>query len=368
MFHQAFLNKRILITGHTGFKGAWLTRWLLELGAEVTGFSLPPDTHPNLFEQLALDQRCQHIIGDIRDYASVEKTIVEAKPDYLFHLAAQPLVRLSYEIPLETWATNTMGTAHILQALRKLDKPCIAILITTDKCYENREWLHAYREDDPLGGYDPYSASKAAAELVIHSYRRSFFKHSPIKIASARAGNVIGGGDWAKDRLVPDCIRALMQSKPIPIRNRYATRPWQHVLEPLSGYLWLAAKLSNQSDPINPRYEEQFSAFNFGPHVESNRPVEILVEELLKHIPGQWLDCSDPHAPHEAGRLQLAIDKAYHLLQWSPVWNFETTLAVTARWYKAYMQDPTAAASLTIQDIETYTQTAKKAGLAWAQS
>ncbi len=368
MFHQAFPHKRILITGHTGFKGTWLTRWLLELGAEVTGLSLPPDTHPSLFEQLALDRHCRHIIGDIRDYPFVEKILLETRPDYLFHLAAQPLVRQSYEMPLETWHTNTIGTAHILQALRKLDQPCIAILITTDKCYENREWLHAYREDDPLGGYDPYSASKAAAELVIHSYRRSFFKHSPIKIASVRAGNVIGGGDWAKDRLVPDCIRALMHSAPIPIRNRHATRPWQHVLEPLSGYLWLAAKLSQVPHLNDPQNEEQYSAFNFGPHVESNRPVQAVVEELLKHIPGQWRDDTDPHAPHEAGRLQLAIDKAYHLLQWSPVWNFETTLAVTAQWYKTYLHDPTAAPSLTIQDIRAYTTAAQKAGLPWAQS
>jgi CDP-glucose 4,6-dehydratase len=363
MFQHTYKNKRILITGHTGFKGTWLTQWLLKLGAEVTGLSLAPNTTPSLFEQLALDQHCRHIIGDIRDPHLVQNTIHETQPDYLFHLAAQPLVRLSYEIPLDTWNTNVIGTAHILEALRKLQKPCTAILITTDKCYENREWLHAYREDDALGGYDPYSASKAGAELVIHSYRRSYFKNSPVKIASARAGNVIGGGDWSKDRIVPDCIRALARQETIRVRNPHATRPWQHVLEPLSGYLCLAAKLHT----LPPSQLEPYATFNFGPHTQSNRNVAQLASEILKHIPGQWIDDTDPQAPHEAGRLQLAIDKAYHLLHWYPVWNFETTIAVTARWYQAQITSKADPRTLTLQDIDAYTQAAQEAALPWAQ-
>jgi len=243
MFAEAFRNKTVWLSGHTGFKGAWLAQWLLELGANVHGFALEPATEPALFDQLGLAKRLHHQIADIRDPAAVRESVKKSQPDFVFHLAAQPPVRLSYEQPLETYATNVMGTAHVLEALRALDKPCAAVLITTDKCYENREWLHSYREEDPLGGYDPYSSSKAAAEIAISAWRRSFFKKHPVKIASARAGNVIGGGDWALDRIVPDCIRALQKKQPIAVRNPNATRPWQHVLEPLSGYLWLAARL-----------------------------------------------------------------------------------------------------------------------------
>ncbi|MEO6035915.1 MAG: CDP-glucose 4,6-dehydratase, partial [Verrucomicrobiota bacterium] len=232
LFGAAFGGKRVFLTGHTGFKGAWLSEWLLALGAKVTGYSLPPITAPALFNQLGLAQRLKHVEGDIRNPTKLSKALHSAKPDFVFHLAAQAIVRDSYANPTETFATNAMGTTHVLDALRNYKFPCAAIFITTDKCYENREWVHGYREEDKLGGHDPYSASKAAAEIIIHSYRSSFFQTHPVKIASARAGNVIGGGDWAKDRIIPDCIRALQKKQPIPVRNKIATRPWQHVLEP----------------------------------------------------------------------------------------------------------------------------------------
>ncbi len=258
LFANAYQGKRVLITGHTGFKGAWMTEWLLSLGAEVTGFSLPPPSTPSLFDQLGLSTRINHIQGDVRDQSAVLAALEQAKPDLVFHLAAQPLVRLSYAQPLETYATNVMGTVNILESIRLLNNKCSVICITTDKCYENKEWIHSYREEDPMGGHDPYSSSKGAAELVIASYRRSYFSSSdsPIKLASARAGNVIGGGDWALDRIVPDCIRALKRGESIPVRNRIATRPWQHVLEPLSGYLWLGACLTDtRLSRFNPKSE-----------------------------------------------------------------------------------------------------------------
>ena len=243
MFNQAFKGKRVWLSGHTGFKGAWLAEWLLALGAQVRGYALPPDQSQPLFGGLALGPRLESELADIRDVAAVRRSITDFQPDFVFHLAAQPLVRLSYEIPAETMATNVMGTVHVLEALRELRKPCAAVMVTSDKCYENREWVYGYREEDPMGGHDPYSASKGTAELAINSYRRSFFQEHPTKIASARAGNVIGGGDWAVDRIVPDCMRALERNQVIGVRNPKATRPWQHVLEPLSGYLWLGACL-----------------------------------------------------------------------------------------------------------------------------
>jgi CDP-glucose 4,6-dehydratase len=332
-FGSAFNGKRVLVTGHTGFKGAWLCEWLLGLGAQITGLSLPPQTEPSLFAELGLARRLRHIVGDIQEPDVLTKAVSESKPDFVFHLAAQALVRQSYFRPRETFNVNAMGTLHLLEALRNLRKPCAAVFITTDKCYENREWHHGYREEDKLGGRDPYSASKAAAELIIASYRNSFFQDHPVKIASCRAGNVIGGGDWARDRIVPDCIAALHKKKPIPVRNPHATRPWQHVLEPLSGYLWLGASLA---DPELRRCQLPLlaSAFNFGPNHDSNRTVAELVEEVLKHWPGRWQDKSDPAAPHEAGLLQLSTDKAYALLGWFPVWSFSAAVAGTVDWYR----------------------------------
>ncbi len=373
-FADLYRGKRVLVTGHTGFKGAWLCEWLLALGAEVTGFALPSPTTPALFNQLGLEDRLCHIEGDVRNLDAVRAAVSAARPDLVFHLAAQPLVRLSFEQPVETFGANVMGTVHVLEAVRLAAdpvRPCGVVAVTTDKCYENREWIHGYREEDPLGGHDPYSASKGAAELVIAAYRRSFFSSptSPVRVASARAGNVIGGGDWAPDRIVPDCIRALGRGGAIPVRNRVATRPWQHVLEPLSGYLWLGAALSQ---PVPAGFDfpaaSYASAFNFGPGLASNRTVAELVEEVLKHWPGRSEDRSDPRAPHEARLLNLATDKAHHLLGWSPVWPFAETIAQTIAWYRraAEVGPGPGINAFTVGQIEAYTLAAQGAGRAWA--
>jgi CDP-glucose 4,6-dehydratase len=355
--HLFWSGKSVLLTGHTGFKGSWLATWLTELGARVTGLSLSPNTEPALFNQLQLDRRLNHQIGDIRDRALVTQQVQQAQPDAVFHLAAQPLVRLSYKEPVETWETNVMGTINVLEALRLLDRPCVAIFITTDKCYENREWLYGYRENDPLGGYDPYSSSKAGAELAIASWRRSFFQgNGQVRIASVRAGNVIGGGDWAEDRIVPDAIRALERGEPIPVRNPHATRPWQHVLEPLSGYLLLAQRIY---EAPSEQLSNLCSAFNFGPGLDSNRPVRELVETILSHWPGSWLDQSNPRAVHEANLLNLVTDKAFHRLGWQPKWNFERTIQETVAWYRQAQSvghDPDALQQLTLQQIHHYQQ------------
>jgi CDP-glucose 4,6-dehydratase len=374
MFDNYYKNKRVFLTGHTGFKGCWLAEWLLMLGAEVHGFALDPQPHEILFDQLGLaDRLASDTRADLADQSALRTAIESANPDIVFHLAAQPLVRLSYNIPVETFATNVMGTAHVLEAVRLVNRPCTVVCITTDKCYENREWLHAYREEDAMGGHDPYSASKGAAELVIASYRRSFFSsastiHNPrstILLASARAGNVIGGGDWASDRIVPDCIRALRKGESIPVRNKIATRPWQHVLEPLSGYLWLGAKLSSDLCPPSSVLWPLASAFNFGPALTSNRTVAELVQELLKHTGGDWTDASDPHTLHEASMLNLAIDKAFHLLGWQPVWNFEQTIATTAEWYLEEAKGRNTH-ELTLRQIHAYQQAAADRAIPWA--
>ncbi len=367
MYHGAFANKVVWMSGHTGFKGAWLTEWLLELGAEVYGFALNPPTSPSLFDQLGLAARMHSEIGDVRDRTAVDRSIQAVQPDFVFHLAAQPLVRESYISPVETYTTNVLGTVHVLEALRRLNYPCAVVLVTTDKCYENRDWYYGYREDDSLGGHDPYSSSKAAAEIVIQSYRRSFFQNHAIRIASARAGNVIGGGDWATDRIVPDCIRKFQQQRPIALRNPDATRPWQHVLEPLSGYLWLAAVLAGYGKAwLNGH--QPCSAFNFGPGPDANRSVVDLVKELLKHLPGQWEDSRNSNAVHEAGLLQLCSDKARNQLKWSPVWNFEEAVAQTAIWYRDAhaAAESTGIADLTRMQIACYCGSAGKNQLLWA--
>lgn len=361
-FQDFYQGRKVLVTGHTGFKGSWLTEWLLTLGAKVTGFSLPPPTTPALFAQIGLANRCDHRIGDIRDAPVVHRVIHEVRPDVIFHLAAQSLVRRSYEQPLETLATNIQGTAHVLDALRDADWPCAAVMITTDKVYENHEWLYAYRECDPLGGYDPYSASKACAELVIQSYRSAFFnprKDRPqVAVASARAGNVIGGGDWAQDRIMPDAIRALMRAEAIPVRNPTATRPWQHVLEPLSGYLLLGARLHLALTERPADLQQVSTAFNFGPDLSADQSVRTLVEEVLKHWPGQWVDRSAPDAPHEAQLLNLATDKAWHVLGWRPRWCFEQTVHATTMWYRVnHEQGASAAALLTRQQLMDFQTT-----------
>jgi CDP-glucose 4,6-dehydratase len=356
----AYCGKRVFVTGHTGFKGSWLCEWLLALGAEVVGFALDPQPHEILYSQLNLENRIANDIrGNLSDRLLLAQSIKNFAPEIVLHLAAQPLVRLSYDIPVETFATNVMGTAHLLDAVRHSGNPCSVVAVTTDKCYENREWLHAYREEDPMGGHDPYSASKGAAEIVIASYRSSYFPTSgSVKLASARAGNVIGGGDWAQDRIIPDCFRALACGKSIPVRNKIATRPWQHVLEPLSGYLWLAASLSGDCSGLT-------SAFNFGPSLTSNRTVAELVIELLRHTGGKWTDASDPHALHEASKLNLATDKAFHLLGWQPVWSFEETVAQTVNWYQ---KSSHGAADYTRSQIADYSAAAAEQSIRWSLS
>ncbi len=359
-FGGIFAGKRVLVTGHTGFKGSWLCEWLLALGADVTGLALPPPTSPALFDQLGLGGRVRDRRGDVRDLATVRAAVDAARPEFVFHLAAQPLVRLSYAQPVETYATNIMGTVHVLEAVRLAGLACSVVVVTTDKCYENTERAHAYREDEPMGGHDPYSSSKGATELVVSAYRRSYFSapDSPVRLASARAGNVIGGGDWALDRIVPDCIRSLQRGEAIPVRNRHATRPWQHVLEPLGGYLWLAARLATD--------RKLATAFNFGPTPAATQPVGALVAEVLKHWPGQAEDRTDPKAVHEATLLSLAIDKAQRELGWKPVWEFAPTIAHTVAWYRAVASDPTAASALTRRQIAAYEADARTSKLTWA--
>jgi CDP-glucose 4,6-dehydratase len=336
---RAYAGKKVLLTGHTGFKGGWLALWLRDLGADLTGYALAPDPMPSLFLAAGVESACRSVIADVRDVARLREVVEETRPDYVFHLAAQPLVRLSYEIPLQTIETNVLGTAHVLDAVRGLRRPCAVVVVTSDKCYENREWPYGYREDEPMGGHDVYSMSKGAAELVVASYRRSFFHPAKlaehgVAVASARAGNVVGGGDWAKDRIVPDAVNALAAGRAIPVRNPHGVRPWQHVLEPLGGYLLLGARLAGVGTDRPERFCE---AWNFGPRPEDARPVKDVVEALVRAWgSGSWEDRHDPAAPHEAGLLRLDIDKAQARLGWSPRWRFEETFRRTVEWYRAF--------------------------------
>jgi len=345
-------GRRVLLTGHTGFKGSWLSLWLLQLGAEVWGYALEPQSGRSLFRELGLDRaQLHHQLGDLGDLKALQDVVKQAQPQVALHLAAQPLVRRSYRDPLGTWATNVQGSLHLLDALRPLQHRCAVVMVTTDKVYANREWDYGYREEDRLGGHDPYSASKAAAELAIASWRSSFcgtgVHQTPhLAIATARAGNVIGGGDYAEDRIVPDAMRSLAAGEAIPVRSPQSTRPWQHVLEPLGGYLRLAEKLATGGVPFA-------SAFNFGPAVEANRPVLELVEAALQHWPGRWQDLADAAAPHEAGRLHLQIDKAYHQLGWRPRWDFATTVSRTVAWYRA-VHEGASALDCCIDDLAAY--------------
>jgi CDP-glucose 4,6-dehydratase len=369
-FGNIYAGKKIFLTGHTGFKGAWLSEWLLSLGAQVTGYAIDCE-EPSLFEQLKLTQRMQDIRGDIRDLRLMSDAISTFQPDFVFHLAAQPLVRHSYVDPVGTFTTNVTGSINVMEAVRLAADRCAVVMVTTDKCYANRETSHAYSETDPLGGHDPYSASKAAAEIAIDSYRKSFFSDAStgrIALASARAGNVIGGGDWATDRLVPDCIRALQRGEKIPVRKKKATRPWQHVLDPLSGYLTLGAALWQIIDRPKgdrARREQVCSAFNFGPKPDSNRTVGHVVDEVLKHWPGGWTDKSDDSAPHEAGLLNLKIDKADRILSWRPVWEFEEAVAHAVSWYRD-ANDKADPLTLTHTQIRQYQEDAAAGRLHWA--
>ena len=363
MLHNSFNSKTVLITGHTGFKGAWLTAWLKQLGAKVVGIALEPPTEPSHFAAAQLGDGIVDYRIDIRDRLELEGAIVSAQPNFVFHLAAQAMVRRSYDDPLETWQTNMLGTLHVLEALRKLDKPCASVIITSDKCYDNVEWVWGYRETDALGGPDPYSASKGAAELAIRSHVKSFFPKatSKVRIASARAGNVIGGGDWATDRIVPDCVKAWSLDNMVELRNPHSTRPWQHVLEPLSGYLNLAAVLSHQP-------EMHGESFNFGPPAQQNHSVLELVQRMALHWDKvAWKDVSQSaKGPYESGLLKLNCDKALHHLRWHAVMGFEDTVRMTAEWYRAFYQLPASIADTTYLQIADYTVIAKQRGLAWA--
>ena len=360
----SFNGRTILITGHTGFKGAWLTSWLKQIGAKVVGIALEPPTEPSHFTVARMADGMTDLRIDIRNRTALEDAIVSAQPDFVFHLAAQALVRRSYSDPIETWQTNVLGTLHVLEALRKLDKSCAAVIITSDKCYDNVEWVWGYRETDAIGGPDPYSASKGAAELAIRSYIKSYFPtaSSKVHIASARAGNVIGGGDWATDRIVPDCVRAWAANDVVDLRNPHSTRPWQHVLEPLSGYLSLAIALSQ-------RPELHGQPFNFGPPAQQNHSVMELVQQMALHWDRvRWQDVSRSAAgPYESGLLKLNCDKALHYLHWRAVMGFEDTVRMTGEWYRAYYQHPAQIAATTHLQIETYTSIARQQGLPWAQ-
>jgi CDP-glucose 4,6-dehydratase len=358
-------GKTVLITGHTGFKGSWLAVWLRSLGANVVGLALEPPTSPSHFEAATLAREVADYKGDVRDFQRVNEVVQETQPDFVFHLAAQPLVRQSYDEPVQTFETNVLGTLHLLEALRGLGKTCTAVFITSDKCYDNVEWEWGYRETDALGGPDPYSGSKGAAELAIRSYVRSFFTSgsSPARIAVARAGNVIGGGDWASDRIVPDCVRAWSRGEEVELRNPQATRPWQHVLEPLSGYLALATALTA-------REELHGEAFNFGPPSHQNHSVRDLVESMGRHWEQvRWCDASGKgDEPHESGLLKLNCDKALQRLQWRPTLDFDETVQLTAEWYREYYGESSSSIlDLTSSQIAGYVAQAKQRGLAWAQ-
>ncbi|MCF6775560.1 CDP-glucose 4,6-dehydratase [Thiotrichales bacterium 19X7-9] len=345
-------DKKVLVTGHTGFKGVWLSLWLKELGANVYGYALKPNTTPSMFELFNMSSKIDHHIGDVCDFAAFKARISQVQPEIIIHMAAQPLVRYSYQHPIETYQTNVMGTVHLFEAVRGCPSVKVVVNVTTDKCYENKEWQWGYRENEPLGGYDPYSNSKACSELVTSAYRSSFFNPQEIDlhnkaIASVRAGNVIGGGDWAEDRLIPDIIQSFIQDKPVIIRNPKAVRPWQHVLEPLSGYLLLAEKLWHK--PV-----EYASSWNFGPCDDDVKPVEYLVDYLATHWnkPCQW-HIDESAQPHEANYLKLDISKARAYLNWQPRWTINKALDQIIKWYLAYTCDDDILA-LTLAQINSF--------------
>jgi CDP-glucose 4,6-dehydratase len=343
-------GKRVFLTGHTGFKGSWLSIWLQSMGADLHGLALPPPTAPALFDEARVGAGMQSTIGDIRDYPTVLAAMQTCKPDIIIHMAAQPLVRYSYQAPVETYATNVMGTVHVLEAAQQIGKAKAIVNVTTDKCYENKEWVWGYREDEPIGGYDPYSNSKGCSELVTSAYRRSFFKQSGIALASARAGNVVGGGDWATDRLVPDILRAFERSQPVIIRNPQATRPWQHVLEPLSGYLMLAERLYADGQTFA-------EGWNFGPQDEDARSVQWIVE----HMVNVWGDGASwqldgGNHPHEANYLKLDISKAKAKLGWQPRWSLGKALAEIIDWHHHWLAKSDAQTHC-LQQIKDYQKT-----------
>ncbi|MDD3008372.1 MAG: CDP-glucose 4,6-dehydratase [Arcobacter sp.] len=361
LFSGIYKDKTVLVTGHTGFKGSWLCFWLSQMGAKVVGYSLEAPTNPNHIELLKLD--IISIIGDIRDLDKLNQVFNEYKPDIVFHLAAQPLVRLSYENPIETYETNVMGTLKVFEASRINNVKAI-VNITSDKAYENKEWIWGYRENDPMGGYDPYSSSKGCADILASSYRNSYFNPKEYKkthntlLATCRAGNVIGGGDWAKDRLITDIMISVSQGKKVSIRNPKATRPWEHVLEPLSGYLQIGQKLLEEK-------VEFAEAWNFGPSDEGSITVEQVVQNVKKHWDKIDYEInSNPNQLHEANLLKLDCSKAHILLKWKDVWDSDTTFEKTVKWYKSYYENNKEI--LTQNDLESYITDAKAKKIEWA--
>lgn len=358
MFGQIYRNRKILITGHTGFKGAWLSLWLHHLGSDVLGYALKPPTQPNLFDLCDLNAKITSIQGDVRDFSRLKGVIQEHQPEIIFHLAAQALVRRSYSDPLETYSTNVMGTVHLLEAVRQIGGVRVIINVTSDKCYENREWVWGYRENDPMGGHDPYSSSKGCAELITTGYTKSYFhpdhyEEHGVSVASVRSGNVIGGGDWAEDRLLPDCMKALLENRSVVIRYPDAIRPWQHVLEPLSGYLLLGQHLYQDGPAFA-------GAWNFGPGDESAKPVRWVVERIVETWGGKacWEIDRSSH-PYEAYTLKLDCSKAKLKLGWSPHWDLEIGLKKTIEWYKAYRNHDDVCVT-TINQIGDYEKELKK--------
>lgn len=362
LFGGAYEGRRVFVTGHTGFKGSWLTLWLLSLGAQVTGYSLDPPTEPNLFGELSLSERIDHNIGDVCDLEHLQRAMAEAQPEIVLHLAAQALVRLSYDEPVGTFQTNVMGSVNVLEAARHVPSVRAIVNVTSDKCYENHEWEFAYRENDAMGGHDPYSASKGAAELVTAAYSRSFFSDpTGPAVATARAGNVIGGGDWALDRIVPDCIRALSAEQSICVRNPDAVRPWQHVLEPLSAYLWLASRLFVEGHAVG-------GSWNFGPLSGGNLTVREVVENLVAEWGcGEWAGPEvGAAAVHEANFLKLDCAKAADVLHWHPVWTAVDALRETTDWYRRWHQGEPPE-RLVEQSLAAYVSSARRARTAWTR-
>lgn len=364
MFSGVYMGKRVFITGHTGFKGTWLTAWLLRLGAQVAGYSNGILTQPSAFVEMGLRDKIRHIEGDVRDVEALRRAIVEFRPDFVFHLAAQAIVSTSYADPLGTVTTNVMGTANILDVLRWLDLPCTAVIITSDKCYENVEWLWGYKETDQLGGKDIYSGSKGAAEIIFHSYFRSFFTHldCKVRVATGRAGNVIGGGDWASDRIVVDCMRAWAQGKQVEVRSPAATRPWQHVLEPLSGYLHLGARLHDNA-ALNGE------SFNFGPAAGQNRSVLQLLEDLSTvwqfAAPTEAYRITGSIPFNEAGLLKLNCDKALSMLNWMPTLDYAECVEMVGDWYLKFYRQGSDMQTLTDSQISLYEDAAMQRSRAW---
>ena len=345
-------GKRVFLTGHTGFKGSWLSLWLVSLGAKVKGYALSPPTSPSLFIEANIDSIIDSQIADIRDQDTLHESMTKFSPDILIHMAAQPLVRYSYDEPIETYEVNVIGTAKVLEVARSCPNLKAIVNITTDKCYENDERAEGYKEDDPMGGYDPYSSSKGCAELVASSYRRSFLQDQGVGLASVRAGNVIGGGDWADDRLIPDILRSFENGSPVVIRNPKATRPWQHVLEPLSGYLILAQRL----------YEEQkkyAEGWNFGPNEQDVKPVDWILDKMILKWPDSSWKLDSNSSPHEAGFLKLDISKAKSKLGWSPVWGLSQTLEKIISWHQAWLNKEDMQV-ICLTEIKEYTRDMNK--------